>query len=189
MIRKLLLPALAAALLGGCVTGYDYRGGTGDYYYGQPSYQSDYYGPYGYGGYGYPGGWSGMLGYGYGYGGGYGGYGYGYPYYGYGYPYYPPVIIIRPDPPSAGPGRGDLHQGDPNQAGPAPTHGRGHNWSPYPSVPMMEGRQSAPERRLRIDPTPYPGQPRIQHQPSQSTRPQMRESPRPQRDDGLKPHP
>ena len=73
MIRKLLLPALAAALLGACATPYDYRGGHGDYYYGQPSV--DYYDSY-YGGYG---GYGGMWGYG-----GYG-YGYGYPYYGYGY--------------------------------------------------------------------------------------------------------
>ena len=111
MIRTVLFPVLAAALLGGCVTGYDYRPGAGDYYYGQPSVQYNDAG-YGYGGYGYPGGWSGQisLGYGsggYGYGGypyGYGGYGYGYPYgyggYGYGYPYggygYP-IIVLRPD--------------------------------------------------------------------------------------------
>lgn len=73
MIRRLSIVVLAAAALAGCVTdGYDYRGGSGDYYYGRPSvdyYYDDYYG-----GYGYPG-W-------------YGGYGYGHGYYGYGYPYY-----------------------------------------------------------------------------------------------------
>jgi len=84
-IRNYAIAVLAAVALSGCVTGYGYRGGVGDYYYGQPSV--DYYG-YGsaYGGYGY-------SGYGYGY-----DYGYGYPYgYGYypgyyypGYPYYPP---------------------------------------------------------------------------------------------------
>lgn len=100
MIRKLVLPALAAALLAGCVTDYAYRGGDrGDYYYGQPSveYRYDGYGgysPYGYGGPGY------------------GTYGYPYRYYGapYGYynrpyfpPYYrpyhqrPPVTYPRPD--------------------------------------------------------------------------------------------
>lgn len=79
MIRKLSLAvaALAAVALSGCVTsGYGYRGGTGDYYYGRSS--SSYYGygaPYGSLGYGYPGGW-------------YGGLGYGYSTYGY-YPYYP----------------------------------------------------------------------------------------------------
>lgn len=72
MIRKLILPALAAALLAGCATGYQYRGGSGDYYYGSPGVEYRVYG-----GYGYP----------YGY--GYGGYGYGYPYYGGGYYYYP----------------------------------------------------------------------------------------------------
>ena len=95
MIRKLVLPVLAAALLAGCVTPYAYRGGVqGDYYYGQPSTDYRYYGPYGgYAPYGYGG---------YGYGAyGYPGY-YGYPYYGYGhrgfytYPYYRPHQHRRP---------------------------------------------------------------------------------------------
>lgn len=83
MKRKLLVPTLAAAaMLAGCATGYQYRGGNGDYYYGQPTVE---YHDYGYGGfYGYPGGWGGSLGFGY----GYGGWGYGYPYWGYGYPYW-----------------------------------------------------------------------------------------------------
>jgi hypothetical protein len=77
MIRKLLLPALAVAMLGGCVTsGYEYRGGNGDYYYGQPQVEYRDYGyPYGRFGYGYPGGWSGSFGWGYGYGDPYGYYG------------------------------------------------------------------------------------------------------------------
>ena len=85
MIRKLLLPLVAVALLGGCVSyGYSSRHGSGDYYYGAPSveyyYSSPYYygGPYSYSPYPY-------------YGGGYsyygGSYGYGYPYGGY-YGYY-----------------------------------------------------------------------------------------------------
>lgn len=79
MIRKLLLPAIAAALLSGCVT-YGYRDGRGDYYYGQPNTEYRYYGGYGYG---YPGyGYYGYPGY-YGYSGGY--YGYGSPYWGGGY--------------------------------------------------------------------------------------------------------
>ncbi|MFL6591986.1 MAG: hypothetical protein ACJ8GK_04665 [Luteimonas sp.] len=84
MKRTLLVPTLvAAAMLAGCATGYQYRGGNGDYYYGQPTVE---YHDYGYGGfYGYPGGWGGSLGFGY----GYGGWGYGYPYWGgYGYPYW-----------------------------------------------------------------------------------------------------
>src|ERR1051326_6264984 len=55
-IRQLLLPAIAAALLSGCVS-YGYRNGHGDYYYGQPTteyaYPDGYYGYYG--DYGYPG--------------------------------------------------------------------------------------------------------------------------------------
>ncbi len=108
MIRKLVLPLLAVALLGGCVTDYAYRGGDrGDYYYGQPSTEYRYYGPYG--GYSPYGGFAP-----YGYGGfGYGAYGYPYRYYGhphsygfYNHPYYHPyyrpyyrrpVAIPRPD--------------------------------------------------------------------------------------------
>lgn len=87
MIRRLLVPLAATALLAGCVTSapYGYRGdGQGDYYYGAPTveyryhdmypgYGDPYYGPYRpglsvWGGYGY----------------------YGRPYYGpyYGNPYY-----------------------------------------------------------------------------------------------------
>lgn len=108
MIRKLTFAALAAALLGGCVsTGYQYRDGPGDYYYGR---SASAYGPYGapYGriGYGYPGGLYGSVGYGYGYPydrysryyGGYSRYGYypyGHPYY-YSPYYYPRPVIVRP---------------------------------------------------------------------------------------------
>jgi hypothetical protein len=113
MIRKELLPALLA-LLAGCATGYDYRAGNGDYYYGQPQVDYQDYGDFGYG---YPGGWSGMLGYGMGYGGyGYGPYGYGYPYfypYGYGYPYIPHhrVIVVPDQPPASRPGPRGHHDG------------------------------------------------------------------------------
>lgn len=117
MIRKLFLPALAAALLAGCIShGYDYQGGGRDYYYGQPSAEYSYYGSgsgYGYGGpygsigYGYPGGWQGGVGYGspygysrysrYGYPRGYYGSPYGYYNgYGYGYPYDPYYYYRRP---------------------------------------------------------------------------------------------
>jgi hypothetical protein len=92
MIRKLLLPTLAATLLAGCITDYTYRGaGGGDYYHGRPSVEYRYYGGYG-GGYG-----AGFYGYpGYGYG-GYGGYPYRYGYYGYPYSYnaYPRYPVYR----------------------------------------------------------------------------------------------
>lgn len=129
MIRKLALAALAAAALGGCATDYAYRGGAGDYYYGQPSVQ--YY-DYGYGApygslYGYPGGWN--LGIGY----GYGGYGYGFPYYGgyypY-YPYYPPYYWYRPP--------HHHHRPPPEPTGPV-TGGR---------LPPSELRNATPYRQL-----------------------------------------
>lgn len=102
MIRKLLLPLVAAALLGGCVTsGYSYRQGSGDYYYGAPSVEyryHPYYGPYGYG---YP---YGAYGHGY-YGRSAYDYRYDWPYryrhyydpraYYYGYPYRQPSHTYR----------------------------------------------------------------------------------------------
>lgn len=69
--KLLLLPAIAVALLSGCVS-YGYRGGHGgDYYYGQPTTEYSYPDGYGDYGYGYPGGysspyWGGSIGY-YGY--------------------------------------------------------------------------------------------------------------------------
>lgn len=102
MMRRLLVPLVAAGLLAGCVTGaYTHRGTNGgDYYYGRPSVDYRYHGaPYGYHPYG------GLhFGYGTGYYGHpyYGGLRYGYPFYGYPYygqPYYyrPRVIQPRPD--------------------------------------------------------------------------------------------
>jgi hypothetical protein len=181
MIRKLLLPALAAAVLGGCVTGYDYRGGSGDYYYGQPSVDYDYYGGY-YGGYGYPG-WHGALGFGYGYG-GYPYYGYGgYPY--YGYPYYPPVIIVRPDPPE--PGRGGPHRPDERRPGlsrdavTSSINGTGHYRVPDTVAPMLGDRQPNPPRRFDPIPSREPVRlPAIPHG--------LPDSPRMERDDGPRPH-
>jgi len=96
-LRQLLVPAIAAAALAGCVTDYAYRGGEGGgYYYGQPSTEYRYYPSYG--GYPYPyrsgygPGYPGYYGYGYPY--GYGGYG-GYSPYSY-YPYYRPVYRRPP---------------------------------------------------------------------------------------------
>lgn len=105
MIRNLIFALLAGATLTACVSsGYGYRGGSGDYYYGRPS--AGHYGypaPYGSAGYG-TGGWYGGAGYGYpAYGGYYGaraphGYYYrpGYGYYAPYYPYYRPVVVHPP---------------------------------------------------------------------------------------------
>ena len=103
MIRKLLLPAIAAVLLSGCVT-YGYRDGRGDYYYGQPNTEYRYDGYGGYPGYGY-----GYPGY-YGYSGGY--YGYGAPYWGGGYYRY--YIPSRPR------HDGHHHDGDHDSGGHSP---------------------------------------------------------------------
>ena len=109
MIRKLVLPALAALVLAGCVSGdYAHRSGDrGDYYYGRAITEYRNVGPYG----GYsPYGYGGYAPYGYG-GFGYGAYGYPRGYYGYPYgyggyynhphyrPYYrrPPVTYPGPD--------------------------------------------------------------------------------------------
>ena len=108
MIRKLLVPLAAALLLGGCVTGYGYRAGAGDYYYGQPRteyrYYDDsfgYYGSYGFGRYApaYYYDRYGRLVYG-------GSYGY------YGYPYgYGSQWWYRPRPHGNGHGGGDHGNG------------------------------------------------------------------------------
>ncbi|GAA4856446.1 hypothetical protein [Luteimonas vadosa] len=129
MIRTLTLGLVAAVVLTGCVSsGYGYRSGVGDYYYGRSS--APYYGarvPYGGGGYGYPGGLYGSIGYGYPpyYGRGHYGYGlpYGSPYYrpGYGHygPYYPPYhrYYVRPRHPDRHGGRRPDHVDPP---GPEP---------------------------------------------------------------------
>lgn len=121
MIRKLLLPVIATALLAGCAT-YGYRGGAGDYYYGQPGTQYRVYGSYGYPGYGYPG-------Y-YGYPGSYGYYGYGYgaPYWGGYYRYIP-----------ARPHGGHHHGGG---------HGSGDHEGPRPGQGQQPDRPRPPWRDL-----------------------------------------
>lgn len=91
MIRKLILPAIAVAMLGGCMTGgYSYRQDRGDYYYGQPGVDYRYYGaPGGY----YDGYYGNSYYYRRGYPYYYGGYRHGYP-----YGYYRPPVVIRPRP-------------------------------------------------------------------------------------------
>lgn len=124
MLRKLLLPMLATAMLAGCATDYRYRGGNGDYYYGQPRVEYRNMGPGGfYGGIGIG---SGIGGYGYG---SYGGFGFGQAYYydrygrlihgypnGYfGSPYYGGNGWYRPRP-NHGHGDHNDHDGDTNGA-------------------------------------------------------------------------
>ncbi|WP_162823849.1 hypothetical protein [Lysobacter sp. TY2-98] len=107
MIRRLLIPLAATAVLAGCVTTppYGYRAdGQGDYYYGSPSVEYRYHDAWPYYGFGYPyyygpyrpgfSVWGGYYG-GY-YGGGYPYY--GYPYYGGGYHYTYPNYHPRPRP-------------------------------------------------------------------------------------------
>ena len=176
MIRNRLLPALTAglavALLGGCVSDYQYRGGTGgDYYYGQPSVEYRDYGYGGYGGdpygggygggYGYPGGgWSGSIGYGSGYGSpyGYGGYGYPYGYGGSGYPYWrPPVIVIRH--------HHHNHDGDDNDADDQPA-----------GQPAVQPRRDPDDLRRAQLPGPLPS--------IQSPRPMVMPMPSPRQERG-----
>ena len=133
MIRKLLLPTVAMALLAGCVTSdYTYRGGRGDYYYGQPRTEYRYHG-YGQYGYGYP--YDSRF-----YGRGY--YGYGHPYGGY-YPapyypgyggYYPrPPIVVRPPHPGHG------------HTPPRPPHERNdRDGSPWRNLDEVRRRQQGP---------------------------------------------
>ncbi|MBB1473322.1 hypothetical protein H5368_09775 [Luteimonas sp. MC1782] len=154
MIRKFLLAAGAALVLGGCATGYGYSGhggydAYGDYYHGGGS-------SYGYGGYGYGG-----YGYGVPYGGfGYGAYdryygGYGSPWYGgaswYGWPgygYYPPYRPPhrpphqgRPDRPDR-PGMG-IPQG-PSQSQARPVIRDGWQTRPGRTITPTPGRLGAP---------------------------------------------
>ena len=143
MLRKLLLPALAIATLAGCATGYSYRGGNGDYYYGQPSVEYRYYGGYGYG-------YGGLGGYGQGYYLDVFGrpvYGYPYGYYGGHYPSYPYGHGPRPRPPH-GPGHGGGHDGD--HDGP-PQHGdpRPRNRPPWRDIGRMRDRDDDEQYRPR----------------------------------------
>lgn len=149
MIRKLLLPAVAIALLGGCVTGYDYRGGRGDYYYGQPSTEYRYHG-YGHYGYGYPYGgypYGGYYGRGY-YGNPYGGYNPYYPGYGGGYYPRPPIVVRPPRPGHPGPGTGDGGNDDDR-------HDDRDDGSPWRNLDDLRRRKQGPEPGIsrRVEPS------------------------------------
>jgi hypothetical protein len=154
MIRKLLIPLAATALLAGCVTTapYGYRGGgQGDYYYGSPSVDYRYHGAY-------P------------------GYGYGSPYYGpyrsgisvwgrygspyyygpsyYTYPRYYPRPVPRPNHPGDHRPRVDRPDGAPwrNPGGltQRPRNDDGGNRRPPPQIARPEGgSRPAPAIRPR----------------------------------------
>lgn len=154
MIRKLILPVVAAALLAGCYPDFVYRdgGARGDYYYGQPSTEYRYYGSYG--GY-YP--YGEAYRYGYRYGSPYGypyRYGYGYPYnYGYGYPgYYPGYPYYhrphRPRPPVV------VNPGNPTPPTNNPPGRPDYNGSPWRNLDRIR-RDHADNR----PPTHVPSQP------------------------------
>lgn len=163
MIARLLLSTLAAAALSGCMTnGYDYRGGQGDYYYGQPTIEYRHYG------YGAP-----YDSYGYGF--GYSSYGHGYPYgyYGYPYGYYPYGYYDRyygapnPLPPAQPPDPSQPADGSSLEAwvrehgsgqvrAPASTHHRPEsNADASAARQLMQARQPQPPVRMA---TPSPVQ-------------------------------
>jgi hypothetical protein len=138
---KLLLPALAIATLAGCATGYSYRGGNGDYYYGQPSVDYRYYGGYGYG--------YGSGGYGYGrsyYLDVFGRPVYGYPhgYYGGRYPGYPYGHFPRPPH-----GHDGDHDGDHDGSPPAQGGHRPGNRPPWRDIGRMRDRDEDEQARPR----------------------------------------
>lgn len=129
--KLLLLPAIAVALLSGCVS-YGYRGGHGDYYYGQPTTEYSY--PYGYGDYGY----------------GYGGYGYpGYyssPYWG-GIGYYRYYGPRRPSHHDGGHGNDHGHGGNDHHGGNDGGNDPPRNLPDRPRAPWRDlGRLDRQER-------------------------------------------
>ncbi|CAG4967713.1 MAG: hypothetical protein LOX98_07300 [Lysobacter sp.] len=155
MIRKLLLPAVAIALLGGCMTGgYSYRQDRGDYYYGNPGTDYRYYDPYGrysdrYYGSGYYG--SGYYSRYY----GHPGY-YRYPYGYHRYPngYYRPPVVVRPRPDDGHDGGG--HHRDDDRTAPSRNLDRLQreriNRTPTPIV--QQQRRPQPAAVARPAPTP-----------------------------------
>jgi hypothetical protein len=160
MIRKLLLPALLAGLLGGCVhTGYSYRDG---YYYGQPSVEYRYYDygyPYSYGYYPY----GGRHGY------------YGYPHrYGYGYPYYPYYRYWHKKPPVSGP-RPPHNDGDDDPpSGPRPPHNDGDDnpppWRDLGRRRRVDDVGGALQAKGTITPSPTPSPQTTREGPRRETR-------------------
>lgn len=175
---RVLAPALAVLMLGGCATDYAYRSNGGGYYYGSPSVQYRYYGGYGYGGYG-----------------SYGPYGYPYGVYAYGrypygyhrpyYPYYPryPYYPVRPypphRPPSHQPDRGDNRGKSPwRDLDRIEREKRGEPWHGAYSrkiEPTPGAVQSRPvQPRPAVQPRPVQGRPA----PAQARPVQTRPAPR-----------
>jgi hypothetical protein len=185
MIRKLLLPAIAAALLSGCVT-YGYRDGRGDYYYGQPGTEYRYYDGYGnpgYGYYGYPG-YYGYSGY----------YGYGVPYWGGGYYRYYGPSHPRHDGGDHHHG-GDHHSGD-HQAPPPDQDRTDRPRAPWRDLGNVEQPSAVGKRRAETLPESPGLKPRMAPRtlPQRTTAP-VRATPRTsrsgnrKRDAGLSPAP
>lgn len=185
MLRKLLLPMLATAVLAGCATDYRYRGGQGDYYYGQPHIEyrrsgaAGFYGDLGYG----------LGGFGYGFGatffydrhgrlvyGSPGNY-YGFPYYGRGH-WYP----HRPHR-GNGDGRNQQGDGDKSQEVPPPWRDLGRYQQRDSGDDIYRNREArerldqparsmsrrdAPMRAQRPSPDPRPAMPERSRPPTQT---------------------
>ena len=175
MFRKLLLPLLATAALAGCATDYQYRGGQGDYYYGQPRVEYRHSGPTGF---------YGDIGLSYGSGFGFGGYGYGfgasyfYDRYGrlvYGYPsrYYGSPNYGHgdryPNRPPRGHGDADNHQDRL-----PPWRDLGQLQRPKPDEDGYRGREDRQRPIRRSQQESYPDTP-MRTQRSPATAPAIRE--------------
>ncbi|MGV8923779.1 MAG: hypothetical protein ACOH1L_10610 [Thermomonas sp.] len=180
MLRKLLLPMLATAALAGCATDYQYRGGQGDYYYGQPQVEYRHSGPSGfYGdiGLGYG---SGFGGFGYGFGASYfydryGRLVYGYPGRYYGSPYYGRGGWYPPRPPR-GHGDGGNHHGDGDnrQDRPPPWRDLGQLQQRDPDEDGYRNREARERQDRRLLPESYREAP-MRTQRSPATAPAVRE--------------
>jgi len=181
MFRSILLCALATATLAGCATGYGYRDGNGDYYYGQPRTEYRYYDPYGaYGSYGY--GTYGNYGYGSGY--YYDRYGrvvYGNPYGYYGSPYgYGNAWWWSHQRPAGGYGghgdgrddHHDDHDGDRDGRRP-PWRNFGNAMPPGDRIDRDDGDMRPRARRPITSAMPAPPPPRVQRS-SEPVAPRMR---------------
>lgn len=187
MLRKLLLPMLATVALAGCATDYQYRGGQGDYYYGQPQVEYRNSGPSGF--YGDIGLGYGSGGFGYGFGASYfydrfGRLVYGYPSRYYGSPYYGRGGWNSPRPrrdhDDHGHGdRDDQHDnqhgdGDNHQDRPPPWRDLGQLQPRNPDVQQFRNREIRERQVQRPRQEAYRGTP-IRSQRAPATAPAVRE--------------